>query len=315
MQMEGVEKSRTKFFEESKFDPTNQKYGLFSYPGTLAVSKSPYFQEQKRRRDKDGNVDCGPKNFTTCWPKSGKGPDALFSLPEGKSEQQVSIGSVHRMEKERVKKMLKVHDSNWKHPGAITEKLSPFEHVEGRAEIKLVKNFKDGVPVGPKNFLTSPMKKGSASVTPGITFSRYPEHLPDPYDLKDAKGKMKKALKGVKIANHDSPFKSTDFGMRTFDKDISLYGGEFKRPSKNKRVLTQSVSFKHDQPFKSSSVPREFFSPHPEYIPNPLPKLYRKAPSDSQPWKTTISARSTPTPSISFNSKNLRSEFSTLKNF
>lgn len=309
--MEDIEKSRTKYFEESKFDPTNQKYGLFSYPGTLAVSKSPYFQEQKRRKDKDGNVDCGPKNFTTSWPKSGKGPDALFSLPEGKGEQHVTPISVYSKEKERVKKQLKVHDNNWKHPGSITEKLSPFEYVEGRAEQKVVKNFKDGVPIGPKNFLTSPMKKGSASVTPGITFSKYPEHLADPYNLKNTKNKI---LKGVKIANHDSPFKSTDYGMKTFDKDINIYGGEFKKSSK-KRVLSQSISFKHDQPFKSSGNPREYFSPHPEYIPNPLPKLYRKAPSDSEPWKTTISARSTPTPSISFNSKNLRSEFSSLKNF
>lgn len=309
--MEENDLSRAKFFEESKFDPANQKYGLFSFPGTLAVSKNPYFQEQKRRKNKDGGVDCDPKNFITSWPKSGKGKDALFSSPEGKSDNYVTPTTSFQMEMTRAKKMQKIHDTNWKHPGSIPEKLSPFEFVEGKPEPKVVKNFKDGVPTGPKNFLTSPMKKGSASVTPGITFSKHPEYISDPYELKDSK---KKTLKGVKIANHDSPFKSTDFGMRTFDKDINLYGGDFPK-SKKKRMQSFSTSFNHDQPFKYPGKAPEYFSSHPEYIPSPLPKLYRKAPSESQPWKATNSARSTPTPSISYNSKNLRSEFQSLKNF
>jgi hypothetical protein len=33
---------RESFFEESKLDPYKPQYGLFSYPGTLAISKQPY---------------------------------------------------------------------------------------------------------------------------------------------------------------------------------------------------------------------------------------------------------------------------------
>jgi hypothetical protein len=36
-----LEKTRLEIFEDSKFAIDNKKYGLFSYPGTLPISKNP----------------------------------------------------------------------------------------------------------------------------------------------------------------------------------------------------------------------------------------------------------------------------------
>lgn len=308
--MAELDKLRQKNFEESKFDPLNQKFGLFSYSGTLAVSKNPYFEPRRTRRNKDGSVDAGPRNFITSNPKSGKSKDALFSLPEGKSELYSVLPSYYIQEKEKVKKIMKVHGELWRPAGITPEPTYPFHHIDSPTSPVEKKSWKDGVPLAPKNFVTSPMKKGQASTTPGITFAEYPKHIPDPYELKSQKRQL---TKGVKVAAHDSPFKSIDFGLRTFSKDEQIYGSDTK-PVGKRRELSLSHSFvKHDMPFKFPGKGFNCFGQHPEYISDPLPKIQRRRPDDKIPWKTSPSKRSTPSPSISFNTKNLKSEFSSLR--
>jgi hypothetical protein len=134
--------------------------------------------------------------------------------------------------------------------------------------------------------------------------------MADPYNLKFSKANL---TKGIKIANHDSPFKSTDFGLRSFSKDMEIYGSDSKiRPKK--RQVSYSHSFaKHDLPFKSTTRGVDCFEKHPEYMPSPLPIIKKRKPDESTPWKVSPSSRSTPTPSISFKACNLRSEFASLR--
>ena len=304
------DKLRQKYFEESKFDPANQKYGLFSYSGTLAISKTPYFEARRTRRNKDGSVDAGPRNFITSTSKTGKSKDALFSLPEGKSELYSVLPSYQTQKKEKIKKVMKVHGELWRPAGITPDPPYPFQRIDSPPSPVQKKSWKDGVPLAPKNFVTSPMKKGQASTTPGITFAEYPKHLPDPYELKSQKRQLSK---GVKIASHDGPFKSIDFGLRTFAKDEEVYGSDVKLAPK-KRELSLSYSYvKHDMPFKFNGKGVDCFGQHPEYMSDPLPKISRKKPDEKIPWKTSPSKRSTPTPSISFNTKNLKSEFSSVR--
>ena len=107
-----LEQTRKKIFEDSKFIPNNQKYGLFSFSGTLAVSKHSYFEAKKSKKTKDGTVDSGPKNFVAGCTKKGKSPDCYFSYPEYQSERYFPIQQPFRSEKERADLMKKKHDVN-----------------------------------------------------------------------------------------------------------------------------------------------------------------------------------------------------------
>ena len=100
-----LEQSRKQFFEESKFVPDNQKYGLFSFPGTLAISKNSYYQDKPTKKNKDGTVDLEPKNFI-----SGKSPKKYFSSPEYKPDKYNSNVSSYSTEKERAMIMKQKHD-------------------------------------------------------------------------------------------------------------------------------------------------------------------------------------------------------------
>jgi Domain of unknown function (DUF4586) len=298
---------RQKIFEESRFVQDNQKFGLFSFVGTLAVSPEPYYQEKKSRKNKDGTVDTGPKNFIAGHTRKGKSPDSYFSFPEYKSDKYIPQQQSFRSEKERVKLMKKFHDNLWKPASTVTEKISLYEHMGSETSKKINRRQDDGsVRLDPKNFYTSPAKKGS--VTPGITFDRYPEYMSDPYDLKKLKYKQDKAR--IKVAAHSSPFKSMDHGGKYFGKYIEGCGGGAVR-KKSKSLITSHSS----SPFKPTSINRGTIGKYPEYIPNPLLPIKRKMPSEQEPWRSTVTSRTTPTPSIVKNFCNLRTEFPSLRNF
>ena len=301
-----LEKSRKVFFEESKFDSKNQKYGLFSFPGTLAVSSRPYFTSTKPKKNADGLVDTAPRNFLTNNLKRGKTPDAFFSYPEYKSEKYTGQKLPFKSDKERTEQMRKKHDEVWKPSGSVRENPSLFEHQASEVFKKINRRDKDGsVKIDPRNFYTSPPKKGSN--TPGVLLGGYPEHIPDPYDRKE-KPKSPK----IKIAQHDGPFKKMDKGGETFNKDVDVYGGDDMKPKIPKRSVSVNA-VKHDMPFRTTSVSKDTIGKHPEYIPNPMPTVKRKTPSEQEPWRTAIKHRTSPSPTVTGNVRNLRQEFPALR--
>lgn len=298
--------SRKKFFEESKFDSKNQKYGLFSFPGTLAISNRPYFNSTKARKNADGLVDVGPRNFLTNNLKRGKTPDCYFSYPEYKPDRYQGQKLPFKSEKERADMMKKKHEEIWKPAGTIPEVPSTFPHQASEVFKSIKRRDKDGnVITDRRNFYTSPAKKGSN--TPGILLGGYPEHLPDSYDRKEKKAK-------IKIAQHDGPFKNMDHGGGTFNKDVDVFGGESIKPKSPKRSVSVNA-VKHDLPFRTTSVSRDHIGKYPEYIPNPQPPVKRKTPSEQEPWRATTKHRTSPCPTVTGNVKNLRSEFPGLKRF
>lgn len=302
-----LEESRKKIFEESKFIANNQKYGLFSFPGTLAIAKSPYFNETKSHKGKDGTVQLGPANILTRATRTGNSPCDYFSPPLFSSDKYTSNVSFFASEKERTKGMLKNHDTKWKPPGKPIENLSLYEHKPSETLKTIKRKQLDGsVLTDPRNFYTSPGKKGST--TPGITFGKYPEYMSDPYDLK----KPKKIVNSI----HDSPFKSTDFGSRYFTKDLELYNNESLIKKPQKKSVSHSWA-PHDLPFRPSGKVSYAFNKPVEYIPSPpmLKKRVKNPDCEKEPWRCPISARSSPTPSISKNSCNLRTEFPVLKQY
>ena len=304
-----LEKSRKKFFEDSKFVPNNQKYGLFSFAGTNAVSSRPYYTETKARKNNDGTVKIGPRNFLASHVKRGKTPDAYFSYPEYISERYSGLKNAFKSDKERADLMRKKHTENWKPGGNVSESMILFPHEASEVFKTIKRKQPDGsVRIEPRNFYTSPPKQGSN--TPGVLLGPFPEFMPDPYDRKE-KLRKEKSSKFKRVA-HDAPFKTTDHGGNTFNKDTEVFGRYEGQKSIPKRSVSQKVA-KHDMPFKPNNFNGGDIGKYPEYMPNPISVAKRKSPSEQIPWRATTQKRTCPSPSVTSNVNNLRSEFPILK--
>ena len=304
-----LSESRKKYFDESKFDPFNQKYGLFSYTGTLAVSNKPYFLKKTANRGEDNKVKTKPANFLTNPTKKGKTPDAYFSLPKYQSE-----GNLNRKKKDmgKEKSEQKTNDSSWKPGGPLQESSSLYPHLPSDREKTFKKRAPDGsVQLEPRNFYTSPPRLGSAGVTPGLLLGPDLEHGSDPYDRKHMM--IQEEYKKHKSKMGDRVFVPPNTGNRPFFDDRLTYG-EVPMKKKMTKSSTQA-SFKQPAPFVPSSGFNKWgtIGPYLEHMPDPFISPTRKPPSEAVPWRHTTNKRTIPTPSVISNPKNLRSEYPNLK--
>ena len=81
------------------------------------------------------------------------------------------------------------HEINFKPAKTVPDKpyKAPFEHMNDRVEVK--KNYRDSdgkVAIEPKNFYTTPAKKGK--VGKRTYFTPQPVFIPDPYDYPNQVG-------------------------------------------------------------------------------------------------------------------------------
>jgi hypothetical protein len=304
--------TRQAFFNDSGFKPNNQKYGLFSFSGTLAVSKEPYFQPTSSHKDADGKVITAPNNCLIQPPKSGKTADAYFTTFEYKGDRYADPIRLTKAEKERTEKIKKVHDNVWKPAANVDEPSSLFPHEASDRHVIVSRRLSDGsVRTNPKNFLTSPPRKGEAAVTPGVLLGPIYEHLTDEYDrkMKTARDDAKKS----RARRHGGPFYSMDAGNNTFNPDESIYGGKFEM-KESKRLKTLSGT-NHDRPFYPANPSKKgsTIGPYPEHVPDPLRPILKGKPNENTPWKVTVVERSKPTPSIVSQISNLRNDFPILR--
>ena len=290
-------KLREKNFEESKLDPFHSKYGLFSFAGTLAVNLPSYDSYASPRRDSDGNVKLSPRNFLVSPSKKGKASDAYFSVPGflavGDKYKDPSKSTVNNREK--AAKMKAVHDSPFKLPGPF-ELKAQYEYIP--TEKITQKRYKSTFP---RNFYTSPGKKGVANCTPGVTFSDY-DHVPDPFST----------IKHRTNESHSPCFKPVGTTSNLFDKNVySLDGIRL-----NKKIIKTQVQKPIDVPFRPPNMSKTnildaLFSKF-EYIPSvpgSSPKTTKFQSESNVPWRPTIKESTTPTPGIAFIKKNLKQEY------
>lgn len=97
------------------------------------------------------------------------------------------------------------HDIPFKPAKTVKDKpyKAPYEHLTDRVEVK--KNYKDAdghVVIEPKNFYTSPAKKGRVGKL--TYFTPQPEHLPDDYNY--PKTLALKEFKEAKKLEQEKPF-------------------------------------------------------------------------------------------------------------
>jgi hypothetical protein len=212
----------------------------------------------------------------------------------------------------RTERLKKTHDNVWKPAANVAEPVSLFPHEASERHKVIKRRLEDGsIRTDPKNFLTSPAKKGDAAVTPKVLLSGDYPHMIDEYDRK-VKTAREEARKSI-AKRHGGAFRSMDAGNKTFNKDESIFGGEVKlRELKRPRTISMAA---HDKPFYPSNPGKKNMTigKYPEHIPDPLASVGRKNPSEAVPWKTTTNDRSRPTPSTVSNKINLRTEFSFLR--
>jgi Domain of unknown function (DUF4586) len=301
--------TRKKFFEESRFDPTNQKFGLFSYTGTLAISDQPYYNKPLPPKDSDGKVITKPRNFLVNPTKRGKTPDVYFSVLEYKSDAYKGSTRVKQTNDQESKK------NPWKPGGPKPEPLSLYPHEASDNFKKISKKGPDGeVILEPKNFYTSPPRIGSAVVTPGVLIGGNKfEYMSDPFNRKHEMELTE--MKNNKAKMKSEVFKPADKGLRPFADNKNTYG-DFPVQKRLKKSSTHNY-LKHDMPFIPSNPSKKgsTIGKYPEHIPDPLSSPKRRPPSEQTPWRPTTNHRTKPSPSVTNLVVNLRSEYPTLRNY
>ena len=304
------EKMRQVFFDESKFNASNQRYGLFSYTGTLAISNKPYFSNSISHRDQDGLVKTGPRNFLTSPIKKGKTKEVFFSPPPYSSDHYTDPSKPYLKDKINAEKMRANHQVSWRPGGRLHEPLSLYESLPTQSEKKINKKGPDGkVVLEPRNFQTSPAKPGNPNCTPGILMGPIPEHIPDPYDRKKQIDFEEHLKHRSKMQNEH--FRGNDPGGRFFSKHEELFGMDSvdknEKDPKSGKVLDAG---KLAVPFYTAiAKTSDCFGKYPEYLPDERIRVKKETLGDKPNWKSTTQIRTIPSPSITCSIKNLRKEF------
>lgn len=129
----------------------------------------------------------GPRNFYTKRIKNGHADDVYFSRPSyvctGDPFKAAAMESMRTNVKDGFK--LGGHDKNFNPAKKVQEKLykSSFAYIpEGEPKKKNYKDAEGAVIVGPKNFVTSPIKKGR--VGRGTSLGGLIPYKEDEYDIK-----------------------------------------------------------------------------------------------------------------------------------
>jgi hypothetical protein len=284
---------RLKNFTESKLNAFQSKFGLFSFAGTLAIQPHSYDQSPSPRRAKDGSVIIHSRNIVVSPVKSGKGTDAYFSVPGFlcSGDKYVDPTKIRSPKRINAAKIKSVHDQPFKDPGPF-ELKAEFEHM---TELKPMR--KRNKSTMPRNFYTSPMKKGTAKCTPGLTFGEF-EYLPN-----------QSLVKAKKISSNTEKFKPSSNTPRLFDDKIYNAEGITMKPKSS----TATKPVKIETPFKPTSPSRDCFSAF-EYVPprSTTPGGKKLTLSDKVPWKATNKQFTTPTSTIALLFSNLKKDFKIL---
>ena len=305
----------TQFMEESYDLVNKQRFGLFSQPGGLAIGENTIGVKKLPQKDEDGRVQTEPPNFLTTKTKVGHTDQVLFSAPT-----YVSTGDPYTDNKLKMREGKKdgykaVSDLPFK-PAKNTGINLKKEHEWMPEDEQKKKNFRDeegAVITAPRNFTTTGPKKGHPSTTPGTLFSKEPyPHMKDEYDRK--KEIARKELKDSQAKMQEKPFSQRIKPVATFGKDEEVFGEEGMTFKAKKPPAKPKPQVEHDKPFRPSNPPKKgivdkTLARFPEHVEEkPEPKRRKPKAEDERPaWKHNTFKKTTPSPSVATNFKNIRS--------
>jgi len=184
-----------------------QRYGLFSYLPHHGFGMRDQ-NEQGNRREGDGRVRTGPKNFQGGRPKSAALGLNAFSKTGflSSNDEYVDPTSIMKYRDNNKNKIREVHGQAFKpsHNGPKVIK-APYGYISDPAEGTESGQHAKSAPKL-RNFTTNPGKRGYGNTTVGHTFSNY-GYAPDPYSFPDMLSSMERQQHKDKFVN--GPFQLT----------------------------------------------------------------------------------------------------------
>lgn len=313
----------TQFFKESFSLAEKERFGLFSHPGSLAIGENTYAPRKKPHKDDDGRVVTEPPNFLTTKIKKGHTDQILFSAPS-----YITTGDPYNANKLVMRESKKdghkaVSDLPFKPAKTVNKAVkADYEYVEeGEKKKKNHRDAEGAVIIAPRNFTTTGPKQGNPATTPGTLFSKEPyPHMKDEYDRK--RELARKELEESKKKMQEKPFSQRIKPVDAFNSIEKTYGEEGLVFPKKKPARKPQPQVEHPAPFKPSNPPKKAITDKtlakfPEYLddkkaledPNfGKPKQKKVKPEDEKPaWKPNTFKKTTPSPSVATNLKNIRS--------
>jgi len=304
---------------ENRHEP---KWGYFGYTGPLAIGDNSLAPSTTRKPPADEGAE-PIRNILTSQPKKGATPDVYFSFEPPLCLGDLYVDPMLRTKRPKCKPV--DPEMMFKPAGKVkysTNKLG-YEYIPHQNNLRdpLAMHDKYKDYTGPKNFFTSPPKKGGGGVlTPGVLFGdgderKLYEHMADDYDaprkqrlaeLADHRGKLQ-----------EQQFKSMSYGNRTFIGDSETYhndqpcGIPREKKAENYNAYPHEMAFKPSNPSKKGQTGG--LEPFPEHMPDPVPAPPGRRPpaaEDAPPaWRPGCPQKVTnPMPSVATHLRNLRSD-------
>lgn len=311
---------RTQILAESMSKEGRNRFGLFSYPPAGASGSGDYDFTKAKILGEDGKVKTQPRGIYSGPTKGGKTESSYFA-----KGAYISIGDkyVDPDSKERQYQMEKKkknnHDAEWK--PADGSKTDPFKsiykHMTEHSDTK--KNYRgaDGrVAIQPKNITTNPGKSGHGDSTVGHLLGEHYKHQADPYDRSRELAAKEREENKKKL--QEAPFRSASHGGEAFNNGKKTFGKDDKVLPPAKPLPLTPKGKVHEAPFRPANPSKQGYNKtinkFPEYKSDPIRIAVRKFEDPSnkkdafRPNNTAFNER--PTPSISLNKVNLKSEMS-----
>ena len=302
------------------------RFGLFSQPVSTAIGDTNTFQAKKNYKDEDGNVITAPRNFYTNKLKKGNNDNILFSKPTynaiGNPFKEAGMSAMRTMVKDAYTRG--GHDRDFRPTKNPQEKLhkATYEY-KCDPPSKDKKNYRDEdgkVITQPRGFLNNPVKKGQ--VGKGVFLGEKLEYKPEEYGYaKKIEDKEREEhyqnIEKIGGGKHWCPrAKHTD----TFNKPRQVYEENPPIPRKKTPPKEEPKGDPlHDKAFKPANPGRKgiqgMISKFPAHVPDPPVEKKRvvyaegEEPESPPGFKATYRFRSSPSPSVATNFRNLKASF------
>jgi len=295
------------------------RFGLFSCPPAGVWGDGDYNNTKQKKLGPDGRVATAPRKIYTGPSSSGKVASSFFS-----KTSYTTIGDPYR-DQASIERQYQIsrkkkfpHEADFK--PADGTKSDPFKAIfkhepEFTNEKKNYRGPDGKVIAGPRNITVVPPKSGHLSTTIGHLFSKPTPHMKDEYSRQRELEYKERQEEKKKL--QENPFRSTDHGGRPFSNNKKTFGLEKPLPQPRPKSVAPPPMIS-EYPFKPANPAKKGYnktiSKFPEYKPDPMRIVTRKKEDTKKesfkPNNTADYIR--PTPSISLNKANLKSELSAI---
>jgi len=314
-----LSKMRESILNDSLQKPGNNRFGLFSSPPAGVWGDGDYNKNKQKILGSDGRVKTAPRNIYGGTCRAGKTESSFISKASYVtiSDPYRDQASIERQYQISRKKKFP-HEQEFK--PADANKSDPFKaifkHMPEFSTEKKNHRAPDGkVICAPKNITVNPMKSGHGDSTVGHLFSKPPKHEKDEYERKREMELKEKEEQKKKL--QETAWRSADHGGRPFSNNKNTFGSAKPLPQQRPKTVATPPQIS-EYPFKPSNPSKKGYNKtinkFPEYKPDPIKQATRnREVSKKESFKPNNTATLIrPTPSVSLNRANLKTELSAL---